>query len=358
MNPRPIIRRPRGLFSAGLCFLAACVAAAAAAPRRVVVDPGTPGAFSTLAAAVPALKAGDTLWLAPGSGPYREVLYVTASGTADAPITIEGNGNEITGFDVLNFERLPDGRHAADLRQPHPFVLRHEGRRVMESAPAGRFPEGVEHDRATGRLVLAAGLSPAGWEVSARSFAVRVANVSHHRYRNLVASGSKNDGFSLHGEGVGLVFENIVGRQNLDEGFSAHGTIECSVLGGEFYENDNGMLSGQRTLTRLERVDFRNNLGLGFGFNGEARVEGARVRAWGNGMMQLLLREGVSVRWSGVEIYRNIYASRPLVTHMESARWQTPKTIDVPASFPWLGEPAKVLDAISPGERIAADGPR
>lgn len=318
--------------------------------RRVVVDPSNAKAFSTLSAAAATLRAGDTLWIAPNSGPYREVLFIQASGAADAPIIVEGNGNEITGFDVLRFETLADGRHVADVRVQYPFVLRRNGVRVMELAMGGRFPSGIEYDRVNAKLTLEAGISPSGWEISTRSFAVRVSNASHHIYRDLVASGSRNDGFNLHGTGVGLVFENIVGRQNLDEGFSAHASIECVVRGGEFFENDNGMLSGQNTRTRLERVDFRNNLGLGFGFNGEAVVEGERIRSWGNGMMQLLLRNGVSVNWRNVHIYRNAYVARPLLSHMESAKWQSPKTVEIPSNFKWLGEAPRISDDISPDD--------
>jgi len=66
-------------------------------------NPGTPGApMQTLAAAVPLLSPGNTLYLRAGT--YRETLNPTTSGSPSAPITIAAYGNEtavITGCDQL-----------------------------------------------------------------------------------------------------------------------------------------------------------------------------------------------------------------------------------------------------------------
>lgn len=345
MNTSPVIAL------AALLVLAVSPRPVAAA--TVTVDPRDTKAYATLAEAVNKLKPGDTLVLAPGSGPYREPLHIRVSGTAAAPITIEGNGNEVTGFDLLVFSTLPDGRHQAEVHVETPFVLRHDGRRVPEDAATGAFTGGVVYNDAAKRLVLPADVSVEGWEISARDFAVRVSGVSHHVYRNLVATGSRNDGFNLHGEGIGLLFESIVGSQNLDEGFSSHATINSEIRGGRFFENDNGMLNGFQTVTRLENVDVFDNLGLGLAFNGEAKVDGIGVRTWGNGLTQLLLRKGVQARFTGIEVYRNPHQTRPWVTYMESARWSRPVTMSVDRGVTSDGIPLTQMLETAPADAPA-----
>lgn len=294
--------------------------------RTLRVDPRDPEAFPTLRAAAAQVRAGDTLWLAPGSGPYREELYITASGTPDAPVVIEGNGNEITGFDPLRFNRDPDGKLRSPVAAPHPFVLRHQGKRVPEDASARRFSGPVAYDADARVLTLAEGVSPEGWEISVRTHAVRLLNVSHHRYRNLVASGARNDGFNLHGRGEGLVFEDITGRDNLDEGFSAHGHVACEINGGRFFGNDNGVYNIQQSSTRIRNVDIYDNLGIGLCVS-EGRIEADHLRIWGNGMLQATLQKEGVLRGRDILVYRNEHPARPWVSYMESARWTAPATV-------------------------------
>jgi hypothetical protein len=309
------------------------------AARVITVDPRDSRAFATLAEATSRLKPGDTLVIAPGTGPYREPLHVRVSGTADAPVVVEGNGNEITGFDELVFAPLPDRRMAAAVSVEYPFVLRHNGRRVPEDAATNTFGGGITYDRVAGQLVLAPDVSPQGWEISAREFAVRVSGVSHQIYRDIVATGARNDGFNLHGDGHGLLFESVVGSQNLDEGFSAHGTMQSEIRGGRFFENDNGLVNGFETSTLLRDVDLVNNLGMGLVFNGKARADAGRVRVWGNGMVQVLLRAGIEARFDNIEIYRNANKTRPWVSYMESARWPRPTTLSKDRELVTAGEP-------------------
>jgi hypothetical protein len=318
---------------------ASCLSAA-----TVVVDPRDPAAFSTLRDAAATLRPGDTLQLAPGSGPYREELYIQTGGTAEAPIVVEGNGNEVTGFEPFAF---PGGKAAPPV--PYPFLLRHHGQRVAEDAP-GSFGGKVIYDAENHSLSLTPGTAHEGWEISARKFAVRILNASHQIYRNLRASGSLNDGFNLHGKGEGLVFEKITGCQNLDEGFSAHGSIQCTIRGGGFFENDNGLLSGQQTVTSLEGVDLHHNLGLGLGFNGQAVVQARNVRVWGNGLVQLLLRKGVAADFQNVQVFKNPHAARPWLTYCETAGRGKPLTIEADASFVWPEGSLQVSESPAPPE--------
>jgi hypothetical protein len=290
----------------------------------VVVNPNDSDAYRTLASAVELLCPGDVLWIAPDSGPYREVLNIRSSGTELMPIIVEGNGNEITGFEPLVFV---DGACAPPV--PYPFVLRHHGQRVMESGASGGFTHGIRYDATTNLLILSPEVSADGWEISSRDFVVRIQDVSYQEYRDLVVSGSLNDGINLHGDGRGLSFVGITSCQNLDEGFSSHGSIQCSITDSIFYENDNGLLNGFQTDTTLDHVVARDNLGLGLGFNGEATVLASNVDLWGNGMVQLLLRPDVTVTFEKVTIYKNHNDDRCWTTYNETARWLHPKTLDV-----------------------------
>lgn len=300
-------------------------------PRILRIDPRDPAAFPTLKAAAALARPGDTLWLAPESGPYREELSITTSGTADAPITIEGNGNEITGFDPVRFAATPDGGHVADIGVDYPFVLRHRGTRILEDATTRRFTSGASYSANTKRLTLAPGVSPEDWEVSGRTFVVRLRGVSHHRYRDLVASGALNDGFNLHGAGSGLRFENITGCHNLDEGFSAHGDMDSEIIGGRFFGNDNGVYNIERSHTRLQNVDIRDNLGIGLCAS-QARIDAENVRVWANGMAQVLVFNRGDIRAENLSVHRNPRSARAWVTYKESARWAAPVTLNDAAS--------------------------
>lgn len=302
------------------------------ASRILTVDPRDPAAIPTLKQAAALVQPGDTLVLASGSGPYRESLYINRSGTAAAPITIEGNGNEITGFDLLSFTQLPDGRHQSVVPVPYPFVLRHAGKkRIREDAATRQFSGGIQYDSATRILILPPDVSSDDWEVSARNHVVRIQDVSHHRYRNIVATGSRNDGFNLHGTGKDLHFENITGSYNLDEGFSAHDDIHSSIAGGYFFENDNGIYNIGRSHTRIHNVDISQNLGIGFGL-ADGTVEASRLRVWGSGMVQLKLEGSARLSGLGITVYRNPRTTRQWLSYKESAQRLRPLTLDTTKS--------------------------
>ncbi|CAF3296443.1 unnamed protein product, partial [Rotaria socialis] len=210
--------------------------------RELLVDQrgGTP--YNTLAAAASAAVAGDTIIPAKGSGPYRDPLIIKRSGTITAPIVVEGNGETITGFNTVNFT-LSGGVWIYTLSNTFdvaPVVIAWQGRRILQDQTTGAFlgPITLRADGKT--LELNANTSADNWEISARLFVVALNTVSHHLYRNLIATGSLNDGFNLHGEGMDIGFENIAAYNKLDKGFSAHDTINCTINGARFWANDNG----------------------------------------------------------------------------------------------------------------------
>ncbi|MFA5688038.1 MAG: right-handed parallel beta-helix repeat-containing protein [Kiritimatiellales bacterium] len=233
-------------------------------PRILEVDRrgGTP--YASLEAAANVIRAGDTLRIAPGSGPYREQLYIRASGRPDAPITVEGNGELVTGFDPLAGFREENGVMVCDLPVEFPCVVTYRGERLRQSAATRQFTKYARLSGDSKRIELLPGTDTNNWEVSVRYFAVRIQDASNHIYRNLKASGAQNDGFNLHGTGSNIIFKNIEGFQNLDEGFSSHDNIASEIRGGLFYDNDNGIVNINSSVTLMENVSVYNNLGWGF----------------------------------------------------------------------------------------------
>ncbi|GHC01706.1 right-handed parallel beta-helix repeat-containing protein [Cerasicoccus arenae] len=302
--------------------------------KVIKVDPGNSNAYATLASATEVLRAGDTLWIEPGTGPYREVLRVPVSGTEGDPIIIEGNGNEITGFEPLKFK---NGN--ASVKADSSFVLRFEGKRIKQHTN-GEFEYGVEYDPSNGLISLSRGISDEGWEISSRDAVVVLGTVFNHIYRNLVVTGSLNDGINLHGKSSGLVFDNVEVYQNFDEGISAHDTVELTIRNSRFYENDNGLLNIGKSYVRLENVDFYDNLGLGLAFSGEAGFYAENVRTWGNGITQLLIRKEVDASCDVLEVYQNGNKEKPWMTYSESANMNKVSNSVLSHRFVWRsGEP-------------------
>ncbi|RRK01601.1 hypothetical protein Ga0100230_007070 [Opitutaceae bacterium TAV3] len=302
--------------------------------RELIVDQRNTSdttTYKTLKAAAAALQPGDTLVIAKGSGPYRETLRIQKSGTPEAPITIEGNGETITGFVPLDsFQRADNNAaapHIARLPHPWPLVLAYQGRRVLQNPATGRleipsFPASaltLHDDNQT--IELAPGTPTTGWETSTLTNAVQLRDVSYHTYRNLTATGALNDGFNLHGAGTGLLFENITAAQNLDEGFSAHGTIECEIRGGDFWGNDNGL--GNVAQSRLRATDLRlhHNLGWGLWLGGQACADLTRVSAWNNGATQIRFDQNTTGTCTDVLAWPPAWThTRPWTAYKEAAR--------------------------------------
>ena len=315
--------------------------------RELLVDQrgGTP--YRTIAAAVQEAGAGDTIRLAQGSGPYRESLYLKQSGQEGKRIVFDGSGETITGFDPLTGFHEEEGKWVCDLKpiltslkgvqgfslvngewkndafpKALPTVLTYRGERLIQNATDGQFTKYARLSEDGGMLILEEGVSPEGWEIAVRPHVVRVLNVSHQLYKNLRASGSLNDGFNLHGRGEDLVFENIEGFHNLDEGFSGHDQIRCRIEKGRFWGNDNGLYGSQEDLVASE-IDIHDNLGYGFGIS-DGRAKLSRSRVWANGMCQIAQSQGTAM-YEDVEVYEQMQPERPWQTVQESRKQEKPE---------------------------------
>lgn len=298
----------------------AAVSSTPVASRVLRVDARGGADFTRLADAAEQARAGDVIEIAPGSGPYREELFIRASGTQEQPIVIEGNGELVTGFEPLTgFVREGDN-WVLELGERFPAVLTYRGERLLQANEGGEFTRyaRLEADR-NNRLVLRSGVEPKDWEISTRYFVVRVENSSWHVYRNLRASGAQNDGFNLHGEGRGLHFENIEGFHNLDEGYSAHDRIASSVDGGLFWGNDNGLFNIGESRFVGQAITCRDNLGWGLAFK-DCMAELKGVRLYGNGASELWLTGGARVALSDLEITPSDTRQPPFVRYKESRK--------------------------------------
>ncbi|MDR0353087.1 MAG: hypothetical protein LBI02_06980 [Opitutaceae bacterium] len=307
--------RPLFLFAA---ITAASAATTSAAGRELPVDQTRADApYRTLAAAARDARPGDTIRIAPGTGPYRETLYLRQSGAPGAPITVDGGGNVITGFEPLPFRQDADGAWVSAVPVKMPGVVAHRGVRLREDAATGRFAALATLNDARDTLTLLPGVSPEGWEISTRYFVVRIQDASHHLYKNIRATGATNDGFNLHGKGADLRFENIEAFNNADEGYSAHDTIESSIKGGRFWANDNGLGNIGDSVTTVENVDAWDNLGYGV-FMKQCAFNALNLRAWGNGKAQVYLYAGARVALEKVTAYTPAFTSAPWVAYFEA----------------------------------------
>jgi hypothetical protein len=322
---------------------AACSLPLGLPARDLLVDQRGSAEFKTLRDAAAVAAPGDTIIIAKHSGPYRETLRIRASGTADAPITVEGNGETITGFTTLHGFQRSGSTWTCRLPKPFPLLITFQGKRILQDHATGKLlgPVKLLEDGQT--IELTPGTPIGGWEISTLPCAVQIYNTSHQVYRNIVATGALNDGFNLHGKGTGLRFENITGAQNFDEGFSAHDEIECSIKNGDFWGNDNGLCNVGRSVVQAENLRCHDNLGFGFFLAGEARGELVRVDAWNNGASQVRFDRQTSGTCQDVRAWARPTTDRPWVAYQESASLKTAPTLGSVAENPdpslWTGRP-------------------
>lgn len=295
-------------------------------PRELLVDQRGGADYQTIAEAVSDCRPGDTVRLASGSGPYREPLFIRQSGEPDAPIIFDGNGEVVTGFEPLTGFYQDEGRYVCDLSAEFPFVLTYQGERLIQSVETGQFMEYATLSEDHSRLVLEPTVETTGWEISSRTFVVRVENVSHHTYRNVHATGALNDGFNLHGTGDHLLFENIAAYHNLDEGFSAHDAIRCEIRKATFSGNDNGLGNVGRSSMVASQLKLYSNLGWGLWLsNCSAQLDQVEIRD--NGVAQVIFTNAeVHCLGQGITSYAPTWEDRPWVSYKESANQTATKS--------------------------------
>lgn len=250
-------------------------------------------ARKTIAPVLKQLKPGDTLHLAANDVPYYEEIRPSRSGTAEAPVIIDGHGAVVSGTRPLPggiWTKQPDGHWSADLSQwvdpktDKPYHQRFERlydgeitlpgvKTLGELKPASAFAEG-----ATYHIRLAEDADPNDAKLEL-IFARNVINlrdgVSHVTFRNLVAERALNDCWNVHGSGKALRFENITGRYGgmiertpgitgmSCQGFTVHGTCETTVVNGYFHDNPDGIVDINSCKTTYINCLIENNPSTG-----------------------------------------------------------------------------------------------
>lgn len=96
---------------------------------------------------------------------------------------------------------------------------------------------------------------------------------SHLVVKNLRVRHASNDGFNIHNKWIGVRLENVRAVSNADEGISAHGEVELTVVDSEIAYNGSaagGVADVDRSVTSYERCRVHDNLGAAFYFSGKS----------------------------------------------------------------------------------------
>ena len=225
-------------------------------------------AYKTLARAVPQCKPGDILSLVATGKPYREsIAFRGAGGTPADPIIVEGNGAVLSGLVLLPTEKWEPRENGAfffpaptsGARRPFLVI---QGKRVDQVGKIGQLGPGLSHWRGAGVIfVPEAGKSIADYEISGTmlSSGFVLSGGGYITVRNLVCEYFSNDGFNIHGSCQGLIFENITGRWNGDDGFSVHEDVGAVVRGGHFHHNNYGIQDVSLSRSMFYGVLVENN---------------------------------------------------------------------------------------------------
>lgn len=251
----------------------------------------------TLSRGLALCEAGDTLSLAPGTGPYYEnLIFGSRGGRPGRPIVVEGNGAVLSGLQPLTAEAwqdrgdglwfYPTSFQRGSLR---PFLVRPDGTPVPRAARSDAVAVGTAHWDSQGILWRGQpGEHPGelGLRGTLRDAGVAINGASHITIRNLTCEHFANDGFNIHGHSQGLFFEAIVGRYNGDDGFSIHEDVGAAVHGGWFHNNTFGIQDVNHSRSTYVGVRVEANQAHGVHFSGGAHsLSDALIRD--NGLDQL-----------------------------------------------------------------------
>ncbi len=205
---------------------------------------------ATLRRAVTLSKPGDTIRLAATGVPFQESLSFAAGqgGLPNLPLVVEGQGAVLTGLrDVAPaaWQRQANGTYFQPLRRfgaRKPYLVGRDGR-----IPAGGLDTLVPGQHCWAKngvyFLPETGRAPADDALKGTllSEGVSIHNASYITIRNVTCEYFSNDGFNVHGECRGLLFENIVSRHNGDDGFSLHEDVGAVVRHAHLYDNDYGI---------------------------------------------------------------------------------------------------------------------
>ncbi len=312
---------------------------------------GQSGPFATIMHAVRKATVGAKIVLACTAHDYREGVEIEGyhKGRADLPLVIEGQGATVSGLvsiasarwtqlkdDVYWFENrdangvpgpMPNSnwlgfeKCKAWFPEPQaPLIFFLNGKpgphsQDLDGIPVGGFfyDAAARPRRLYFRLPQGAAVADCNVEMPINR-GVYVSD-DYVVVRNLASKYSQDDGFAGFW-GQGVVFQNINGSYNCDQGISFHGTSTTFVDGGLFEHNGGcGIVDVMSSVTVYRNVTVRDNLPIGALFNGHAhtmlgcriyRNKGWQVEAGRKTAINLTncLIDGSDAngpRWSGVQ---------------------------------------------------------
>ena len=241
-------------------------------------------AVLTLKQAVQLCSAGDTLHIANTGKEYRESLnFGSKGGTPSAPIIVEGNGAVLSGLSPLPAEQWQDKGNglyffACDVRKrmpaARPYIFFNGTIVPRQKTPEQVKAEGSHISKEGFYFRTADGKTIADYELegTCRISGLILSGAGYIEVRNLICERFANDGFNVHGSCQGLVFRNITGRWNGDDGFSIHEDVGAVVLGGHFHHNDYGIQDINISRSTFYGVLVENNRRAGADFHGGVHV--------------------------------------------------------------------------------------
>ena len=256
-------------------------------------------AFRSLERATKGLTAGDVLNLVAGSV-FGESLVFKASGTANSPIIVRGNGAVLSGLHPIDpdkWESKGDDLwfQASDrcwgALRPRVFI----GDEMISvvANPNDLRPraavwckEGIYFRTESGKSPRDYALFGGVGRSKAEHSGVIIDGKSYITVENLAAQHFPNDGFNVHGTCRGLVFQNIVARHNGDDGFSIHDDVCATVVGLHSHHNDFGIQDIGISQTIVSGAILEQNRLCGFDERGGIRIlRDSIIRA--NGQRQI-----------------------------------------------------------------------
>lgn len=296
-------------------------AVAQANGRNLRVDPasghdgndGVAAPVKSIARAIKVAEPGDTIHLSPAR--YKEsAAFINKLGAPGRPITLDGHGAVLDGAEVLqraDWQLVGPGLYRNDHLLPmNPAILMrwffifdgkmvHMGRTskgpslplkkpeelapgewtyVSDATITRESKDGKPWDAASipGAFFLkidpAKSLEDYCIEAPLRSAGVQFGgHCEHIVVRNVTATHVYNDGFNIHGDQRGLVFENIAAIECGDDGFSAHEAAECRIDGFVSVGNSTGLCDTVSCVTHYKNVFIQDCLGFDVYFIGDSQ---------------------------------------------------------------------------------------
>jgi len=240
---------------------------------------GIKAPVKTIARAVKLAQPSDTIHLAPTTY-YEEVNLSGKVGLPGQPIVVDGHGAVIEGSEPVRaavWESLGSGLFRKVKLMPQMnaaiigrwfFLWRGKmnamGRtskgpsaplKKVEELQADEWTYAEAEDAFYIQLPDGMGLNEAEIRYPARANAVSLAGKGAHLVvRNITGTHVYNDGFNVHGDQVDTLFENIRAIECGDDGFSAHGTAECRILGFTSIGNSTGLCDTVSSVTHYQDV--------------------------------------------------------------------------------------------------------